>query len=252
MRDDMRFALVMRTGAKGFAKNCPFDFGICFVEGESARTAFVDIEQLERSLGGFPVVPSIYGQRPGIVSFEAEMEAVDHLTAAAEAFSSKYSAGMPATHSRLPERINGGLAVSVSDGRIGFELSQWAAEALSWHLGDRVDMSVSPDGRSFSIFADRDGTSLVGAGRPGWISTARDWPLPLLSAAPSGVHYLPLSIADGSILFDLAPAEVRSPGDAVPANPALPLSPTLPIDYRWGLFALAVAYAATAIALKVV
>ncbi|MCS4089774.1 hypothetical protein [Rhizobium sp. BK176] len=252
MRDDMRFALVMRTGAKGFAKDCPFDFGICFVEGESARTEFVDIERLARALGSFPVVPSVYGQRPGIVSFEAEMEAVDHLTAAAEAFSSKYSAGMPATHSRLLERLDGGLAVSVSDGRIGFELSQWAAEALSWHVGDRVDMAVSQDGRSFSIFADRDGTALVGAGRPGWISTTRDWPAPLVPVAAPGVHFIPLSIADGSIRFELAPAEVRNSGDSVPANPALPLPPTLPIDYRWGLFALAVAYAAAAIVLKVV
>jgi hypothetical protein len=252
MRDDMKFALVMRTGDKGFAKDCPFDFGICFVEGESARTEFVDIERLARALGNFPVVPSIYGQRPGLVSFEAEMEAVDHLTAAAEAFSAKYSAGIPANHSRLLERLDGGLVVSVSDGRIGFELSQWAAEALSWHLGDRVDMAVSPDGRSFSIFADRDGTALVGAGRPGWISTARDWPTPHLPASSSGVHFVPLSVADGVILFELAPAEVRNSGDPVPANPAPPLPPTLPIDYRWGLFALAAAYAATAIALKLV
>lgn len=252
MRDDMKFALVMRTGAKGFAKDCPFDFGICFVEGESARTEFVDIERLARALGDFPVVPSIYGQRPGLVSFEAEMEAVDHLTAAAEAFSSKYRAGIPVNHSRLLERLDGGLAVSVSDGRIAFELSQWAAEALSWHVGDRVDMAVSSDGRSFSIFADRDGTALVGAGRPGWISTARDWPIPRLPTPSSGVHFVPLSIADGAILFELAPAEVRNSGDPVPAHPALPLPPTLPIDYRWGLFALAVAYAANAIALKLV
>ncbi|MBY3433223.1 hypothetical protein HFN89_03390 [Rhizobium laguerreae] len=252
MRDDMRFALVMRTGGKGFARGCPFDFGICFVEADSARTVFVDIEGLERAIGDFPVVPSIYGGRPGIVSFEAEMEAVDALMAAAEAFSAKYSVGKPSAHSKLLERLDGGLALNVSGGRISFELSQWAADALSWHVGDRVDMAASHDGRSFSIFADKDGTAIVGAGRPGWISTARDWPMPLASNASPGVHFVPLSIADGSILFELAPAEVRNSDEPVPANPVPPLPPTLPIDYRWGLFALAAAYAAVAIALKIV
>lgn len=252
MRDDLRFALVLRAGAKGIAPDCPFDFGICFVEGETARTSFVDIEGVERALGDFPVVPSTYGPRPGIVSFEAEMEAVDTLVAAAAAFSTKYAAAAPPSFSALRERLEGGLTVTVSDGRIGFEVAQWAAEALSWHVGDRVDMAASPDGMSFAIIADRDGTALVDAGRPGWLSTVRDWPLPLRSSAPQGELHLPLVISDGSLLFEFSPEESRiSSEPALPMPvPALPHVP--PIDYRWGLIALAAVYAIMSVALKIV
>ncbi|MCV9963718.1 hypothetical protein OIU34_17710 [Pararhizobium sp. BT-229] len=252
MRDDLRFALVLRTGSKGFAPDCPFDFGICFVEGDSARTSFVDIEGLGRALGDFPTVPSVYGVKPGVVSFEAEMEAVDTLTAAAGAFSTKYGKTLPHSFSRLRERLDGGLVVSVVDGRVGFELAQWAAQALSWHVGDRVDVAAAPDGKSFAIFADRDGTALVDAGRPGWVSTARDWPLPPRAAAVQGEHYVPVVIADGSVLFELAPQESRISSASAPAAPVLPLPHVLPIDYRWGLIALAVAYATVSVALKVI
>ncbi|MDW9478810.1 hypothetical protein GOB57_08855 [Sinorhizobium meliloti] len=252
MRDDHRFALVLRTGAKGIAPGCPFDFGICFVEGDTARTSFVDIEALDRTLGDFPTVPSIYGSRPGIVSFEAEMEAVDTLTAAADAFSTKYSSDMPPAFSLLREKLDGGLAISIADGRIGFEIAQWAAQALSWHAGDRVDMAASPDGMSFAIVANRDGTALVDAGRPGWFSTARDWPLPRRSDAASGEQHVPLAISDGSVLFELAPAEVRISSESPAATSAPPLPQVLPFDYRWGLISLAAVYAAVSVVLKII
>ncbi|MCZ7861698.1 hypothetical protein O9X98_09830 [Agrobacterium salinitolerans] len=252
MRDDLRFALVLRAGSKGIAPDCPFDFGVCFVEGETARTSFVDIEGLARALGDYPVVPSTYGSRPGIVSFEAEMEAVDTLVAAANAFSTKYTASAPHSFSVLRERLDGGLTVSVSDGRIGFELAQWAAQALSWHVGDRVDMAASADGMSFAIVADRDGTALVDAGRPGWLSTARDWPLPLRSTAPQGELNLPLTISDGSLLFEFSPEEPRNSGKPALPMPVPALPHVLPIDYRWGLIALAAVYAAMSVVLKIV
>lgn len=252
MRDDLRFALVLRVGAKGIASGCPFDFGICFVEGESARTSFVDIEGLERALGDFPVVPSVYGSRPGIVSFEAEMEAVDTLVAAANAFSTKYAASVPPSFSILRERLDGGLTVTVSDGRISFEVAQWAAHALSWHVGDRVDMAASADGMSFAIVADRDGTALIEAGGPGWLSTARDWPLPLRSSAPQGERHLPLAISDGSLVFEFYPEESRISSEPALPKPVPALPQRLPFDYRWGLIALAAVYAAMSVALKIV
>jgi hypothetical protein len=252
MRDNMRFALVLRTGTKGFAPDCPFDFGICFVEGDSARTSFVDFEDLERALGDFPAVPSCNGKLPGIVSFEAEMEAVDVLSEAASAFSTKYSAGVPQSHSRLRERLEGGIVVTIDEGRICFELGQWAAAALSWHIGDRVDMSISQDGRTFSVFADRDGTALVAAERTGWLSTTRDWPLPVSFHGNSGRHAVPLAIGGGAILFEIVADQVELQPSPLPSIPVPPLSHRLPIDYRWGPITFAVVYAFVAIALKIV
>jgi hypothetical protein len=252
MRDDLKFALVLRAGSKGLAPACPFDFGICFVEGEKARTSFVDFESLSHALGDFPTVPSVYGKNPGIVSYEVEMEAVDALVTATEAFSSKYSHALHQSFSKLREKLDGGLIVTVTNGRIGFEIAQWATEALSWHVGDRVDLAASSDGASFAIIADRDGTSLVDAGRPGWISTVRDWPLPTHSNVPSGEHCVPVSIADGTIVFEFMPQETRIYDVSAPVAAVLPLPHRLPIDYRWGPIALAVVYAAVSITLKVI
>jgi hypothetical protein len=252
MRDDLRFALVIRTGSKGVAPDCPFDFGVCFVEGDTARTSFVDLEGLEGVLGDFPAVPSTYGACPAIVSFEAEMEAVDTLTAAAEAFSTKYTASPPASYSALHERLDGGLAITISNGRIAFEMAQWAAQALSWHIGDRVDVAASSDGMSFAIVADREGTALINAGRPGWLSTARDWPLPLRTKAPQGEHHLALAIASGSLLFDLIALELRVSSEPAVHTPTPPLPHALPIHYRWGLISLAVAYTVISVALNIV
>lgn len=247
MRDDPRFALVLRTGIRGIAADCPFDYGICFVEGETARTAFVDLEGLERALGDYPCVPSIYGKCPGIVSFEAEMEAVDVLTTAATEFSDKYQSRLPSSYERLRERVAGGLVITLSDGRIGFEVAQWVTDALSWQVGDRIDMAVGPDGKSFRIFADRDGTALV-IGRPGWLTAIRDWPFSSANSQDC-VTPVPVSVAEGCIMFDYLP-EPESPGNPVGCDPQPPLSPKRPIDYRWGLLALAAAYGIVATALK--
>lgn len=255
MRDDGKFALVLEASAAGAGPDAPFGFGVCLVDGDSARTLFTDFAGLDRAVGDYPCVPSIYGRVPGIVSFEAEMEAIDILTSAAAGMREKYGRTRPPGYRLLAEPLSGGLEIAVSGGRADIELAEWAAAALGWHAGDRVALALSPCSRRLMLITDREGAALVHATRPGWLSADRSWPLPHHVRAEEGIHRPGITACDGVIEFDIPAAAPAPPAVTLPppAGRGLPPAPTpeykdrLPVDYKWGLLLLAsMGYAALA------
>ena len=255
MRDDTRFALVLRASGNGIAPGSRFDYGVCLVDGDTATTSFVDMGGLARVVGDFPCVPSVYGVREGIVSFEAEMEAVDTLTSAARELSDKYATGTPPGYGRLLDMVAGGFMISSENGRIGFEIADWVAQSAGWHTGDRLDVAVGAGG-AFAIFASREGAAVVSAGRPGWLTAVRDWRLPLSFPLPDGEWRPEFSVDGGRVYFELPsmPAEVSVRTEIPDLKPAPreALPRALPIDYRWSPVVLAFVYAVLAIVLNFV
>nr|WP_250807938.1 hypothetical protein [Neorhizobium tomejilense] len=257
MRDDTNFALVMRMEAGGKTR-FPFDYGVCVVEGDSARTSFTDLAGVSQIIGSTPCVPSIYGARPGIVSFEAEAEAIDMLSQATREFGTKYSYGRPDGYEPLRTLIKGGVVATVSEGRISVDIADWAAAGAGWHIGDRVELSAKTAGNSFSLHADRDGFPLVEGDRTDWLGLSRDWPLPPGLDIPDGHYQLAFSSGPEGIFMAFpetdgprGDASVALPEAAKLANPRVsPLSPNLPFDYRWALVSLAAIYGLLTLSLK--
>ncbi len=254
MTDDMRFALVLRATPPSFPRDFPFEYGVCFVEGETARTAFVDFDGLEKAIGDFPCVPSTHGRIPGIISFDAEMQAIDTLSAVGAEFSTRYSIGPAPGYHPMKEMIEGGLRVTVTERRIAVEIAEWVLSSSGLHAGDRVSLCVRDDGIHFSLYADRDGAAFAREGQPGWLATTRDWPLPLSICLADGEYSVPFAAGDDGIFFAMPPTRPSQPSPEqtgeLPAPPLAGLPERLPIDYRWVPLALAAVYFGVATALK--
>lgn len=256
MRDDRRFALVLRVRDIDPKASSSFDYAVCHVDNDTAKPSFVSADGLSKTLGDYPVVPSSYGTTPGIVSFEAEMQAVDVLTSAVADMTDRYAHGIPEGFSPLHTMSVGGLHVTLREEWMGIEIAKWVLEALGWNEGDRVSISVGR-GDTFAVHLDRDGSRIVDAEEFGFFTASREWRLPLGIRRNQGSLEVPFAVADGRIHFELPadPAEDTPRPCIAPVEKApdvQPLSQRLPIDYRWGPLGVAAVYAAVAFALNFV
>jgi hypothetical protein len=258
VRDDRKFAVVLGMGNIG-RDRFPFDYGVCVVDGDSAATSFCDLQGLSIVVGDTPCIPSIFGTSPADVTFEAEQAAVDAILAAAEEFGSKYAHGRPVGYEPLRTMIEGGIVLTVRNGRAGVELAEWVAEGAGWNIGDRIEMTVKSDGTALALHADRDGFPLGPGERLGYLGVQRDWSLPATVSIPDDDYDVAFAIGVEGVFMDMPPNPARVTALAIVPSPLrtqptpqTTLSPRLPFDYRWSLVSLAAVCGLLSLALKFV